>query len=227
MNKLIKIAAVVLCGATLVACADSDDDHAKQASYRLTVHNLTNNQPFSPLAFALHQAQYNPWQVGMAASLGLEKLAEGGDTTDFLRDSAIVAANAGDGIVAPGMSQSVDITVPTHQMLMYSAATMLVNTNDGFTGLKQYDISALMPGESMTMLATVYDAGTEKNTESTDTMPGPADNGIGFDATRDDVGFVAAHQGVVTQDDGLTSSVLNQSHRFESKVAKFTIERIE
>ena len=111
--------------------------------------------------------------------------------------------------------------------MMFSAATMLVNTNDAFTGLKQQDVSALEVGESLNLISMVYDSGTEANTESVGTMPGPADNGEGYNAIRDDIGFVAMHSGIVSNDDGLALSVLNQSHRFAAKVAQFTLERIK
>ena len=238
MNKLTKIVPIILGVASLIACSDNDNNMAvpeeptpvpapAEYSYRLTVLNLTHNQPLSPLAFALHQTSYRPWTIGMAASSGLEILAEGGATTDFLNDPEIMAGLAGDGIIKPGMSQSVELTVSQRDNLMFSAATMLVNTNDAFTGLNARDIASLELGESLMMTGPVYDSGTEKNTESSGTMPGPADNGTGFDATQDDVGFVTMHAGVVSQDDGLTNSVLDQSHRFDSTVAKFTIERIK
>jgi len=71
----------------------------------------------------------------------------------------------------------------------------------------------------------VYDSGTEANSEAVGTIPGPADDGTGFDAARNDVDFVALHSGVVSQDDGLSSSVLTQAHRFDNPAIKLTITR--
>ncbi|NRA62778.1 MAG: hypothetical protein HRU25_18160, partial [Psychrobium sp.] len=57
--------------------------------------------------------------------------------------------------------------------------------------------------------------------------PGPVAMGTGFDAARDDINLVTMHAGVVSSDDGLMSSVLDQSHKFDSIVARVTIERIK
>lgn len=104
---------------------------------------------------------------------------------------------------------------------------MLVNTNDAFAGLRSIDVSGLAIGDAITLNAKAYDAGTELDSESAGTMPGPADGGEGFNANRSDVNnFVRGHGGVVTADDGLSSSVLNQSHRFDNPGMIVTIKRI-
>ena len=234
MNTLNKIGLALLATISVASCSDSDyvkeemkPQPKPEYSYKVTLTNITNNQPMSPLAFALHMADYNPWQIGSAASDGLEMLAEGGSTTDFLADPLIVKNGSGDGIIMPGMSQSITLTTNTNDGLMFSVASMLVNTNDAFVGLKQYDLSSMSLGDVHMVPNAVYDSGTELNSEASNTMPGPADNGIGFSSVRDDVNFVARHAGVVSADDGLTSSVLNQSHRFDGKVALISIERIK
>ncbi|MDH5258599.1 MAG: spondin domain-containing protein, partial [Gammaproteobacteria bacterium] len=109
--------------------------------------------------------------------------------------------------------------------------SMLANTNDAFTGLTSLDIGSMAVGDSMTMMTHVFDAGTEANTESAGTIAGPADDSAAADkaysATRDDLhDFVSVHAGVVTMDDGLTTSVLNESHRWNGMAAKITIERL-
>ncbi len=55
------------------------------------------------------------------------------------------------------------------------------------------------------------------------TIPEPADSSTGFDALRDDVDFVTYHSGVVSADDGLSSSVLTQAHRFDNPAVKLII----
>jgi hypothetical protein len=72
-----------------------------------------------------------------------------------------------------------------------------------------------------------YDAGTEANSEAKGTMPGPADGGEGFNASRDDVDFVHIHPGVISMYDGLADSVLGASHRFDNPVLAVTIMRTE
>ena len=98
---------------------------------------------------------------------------------------------------------------------------MLVNTNDGFIGLNGVDISELGIDESLVLYARVYDAGTEANTETAATVPGQG--GEGMNAARDDRDFIA----VVSQDDGLATSALDASHRFDNPAARIVITRIQ
>lgn len=232
ISNVNRLAINLLFGLAIIGCSDNDNNvvattPAAEFRYQLITENLTNNQPLSPVGFAIHNASFEPWRIGVAASLGLEMLAEGGDTTEFLNDANIVASVTGDAAIMPGASQTLELSVANKDNLMFSAATMLVNSNDAFTGLKQQDIAALEVGDEISITSLVYDSGTEANTESAGTMPGPADNGEGYNVALDDVGFVATHSGVVTEDDGLATSVLNQSHRFEAKVANFRLRRIE
>lgn len=88
-------------------------------------------------------------------------------------------------------------------------------------------IGDLAVGESKTIYAHPYDAGTEENTETASTIPGPAGGGEGFNAQRLDRDFVSAHSGVVTSDDGLATSALDESHRFLAPVAKIVVTRTQ
>ena len=82
----------------------------------------------------------------------------------------------------------------------------------------------------MKLTARAYDTGTEANTESADTVPGPAAGGgaqEGFNAARDDVrDAVFVHAGVITADDGLTSSTLSFTNRWDNPVMQVEIERL-
>jgi len=222
---------------TLTACLD-DDDNSKametpppppppapvEYSYSVTVTNLTYAQPLSPLGVVLH-TDGKMWMVGETASSALEKLAEGGDNSDFIADANALAANSGDGVVLPGSASTVVVSTTDRTATFFTAATMLVNTNDAFSGLTGVDISTMAIDDVKSWNLNVYDSGTEANTEVMGTIPGPADGGTGFDATRDDVDFVALHSGVVSQDDGLSNSVLTQAHRFDNPAIKLTITR--
>ena len=222
---------------TLTACLD-DDDNSKametpppppppapvEYSYSVTVTNLTYAQPLSPLGVVLH-TDGKMWMVGETASSALEKLAEGGDNSDFIADANALAANSGDGVVLPGSASTVVVSTTDRTATFFTAATMLVNTNDAFSGLTGVDISTMAIDDVKSWNLNVYDAGTEANSEAMGTIPGPADGGTGFDATRDDVDFVALHSGVVSQDDGLSNSVLTQAHRFDNPAIKLTITR--
>ena len=195
-------------------------------SYSVTITNLTYAQPLSPLAVMLH-GDSKMWMVGSMASASLEILAEGGDNTDFIAQEGVIASGSSDGVVLPGSAASVTLNTTDRSATFFTAATMLVNTNDAFSGLTGVDISTMAIDDVKSWYLNVYDSGTEANSEAMGTIPGPADGGTGFDAARDDVDFIGLHSGVVSQDDGLSSSVLTQAHRFDNPAIKLTITRTE
>ena len=120
--------------------------------------------------------------------------------------------------------QGISIVIPTLNGGL-SLVSMLVNTNDAFTGLDGGDISELASGESMTFYLNTYDAGTELNSETAATVPGPAGNGEGLNSARDDNDMVTLHPGVITSDDGLDSSTLTAIHKWDNPTAMVTITR--
>lgn len=204
-------------------------------SYSVKVTNLTAAQPLSPFAYALHKASFKPFTVGMAASVGVEVIAESGVTADYLSearaDAAVIIADATTGMTAPGNYKEFTLTamVPTAEESEFylSVLSMLVNTNDALAGLNSLALNQLAIGQSRTIDALSYDAGTENNTELQASIPGPAAGGEGFNAQRDDIANqVTLHPGVITRDDGNTDSVLTQMHRWDNPVARITITRL-
>lgn len=225
-SKLTLIATLAL---LLSACNDNDNDSTPpevEYGYTVTITNLTYAQPLSPLGIMLH-GDTKMWMAGEAASLALEQLAESGDNTELLADSNALAVSSGEGVVLPGTVSTIEVSTTNRMATHFTAATMLVNTNDAFTGLTGIDISTMAVDDEKSWNLNVYDAGTELNSEALGTIPGPADGGTGFDATRDDVDFISIHSGVVSQDDGLSSSVLTQAHRFDNPAVKLTITRTQ
>lgn len=222
----------------LTGCGDDDDDMvvveppvtpapvSVNYTYEVKIVNLTNAQPLSPLAVVLHNEGYL-WTVGEMANESLETLAESGDNSAVLAESIALAAQGGAGVVMPGMSDTVEVTLTDTMPMMLSVATMLVNTNDAFTGFTGMSLENLAVGESISMVTGSYDSGTEKNSETMTTIPGPAGGGEGFNAERDDVDVVAMHPGVVSQDDGLSTSALTQAHRFDNPTMHVSIIRKE
>jgi len=225
-----KLALITTLALLLSACNDNDapvvvtPPPPVEYSYTVTVTNLTYAQPLSPLGVILH-SDNKLWMVGETASVALEKLAEGGDNTDFLADASALASNSSDGVILPGTMSTVTINTTDRMATNFTAATMLVNTNDAFSGLTGIDISTMAVDGTKSWNLNVYDSGTELNSEAAGTIPGPADGGTGFDEARDDVDFIGSHSGVVSQHDGLSSSVLTQAHRFDNPAIKLTITR--
>jgi len=246
MKKLILLtAALALC-----ACSDNNNNNrgtptpeeptppptveppvpTPNASFDVRVVNLTAAQPFSPIALLLHDTSARLFSVGSPASNGLEVLAEGGDNTQLLDEFNSVAQTSGAAPVGPGGSDNLSLSLNSDDTsgVRLSLATMLVNTNDAFTVANSIDVSNLGVGSSMTLTTIAYDAGTEANTEQGAHIPGPAGGGEGFSATRDDLrDQVTMHSGVVSRDDGLSSSDLSQQHRWDNPVARITVTRTQ
>lgn len=233
-HKLCQLLLTSTLAISLTACNDSDDDPMVVMPeptpayyiYSITVTNLTYAQPLSPIAALLH-GDDKMWMLGAAASQPLEILAEGGDNTDFITQTIVLASASSESPLAPGASSTITVTTNDRAATHFTSATMLVNTNDAFSGLTGVDISNMAVDDSMSWHLNVYDSGTEANSEVMGTIPGPADGGTGFDAARDDVNFVGYHSGVVSQDDGLTNSVLTQAHKFDNPAIKLTITRTQ
>jgi len=236
MNKFTGLKAplgLTLIALTLHGCGMSSSDSATtpaEKTYEITLTNMTANQPISPVAVVLHTSGYQGWSTGLAASAGLEKLAEAGDNTTFLSEADasadVLKTASATGALAPGGSETVITTLADSGSLLISAAGMLVNTNDAFAGVDGLSLNGMTVGASMQIGVAAYDAGTEANTETAVTIPGPAGGGTGFDVNRDDgQNFVTVHRGVVTSSDGLTTSALDQSHRFDNPVMKISVKR--
>jgi len=214
----------------LTGCNSSSNETAHR--YEISIHNVTANQPLSPVVVFAHEADYKIWQAGSPASIGLEYLAEGGSNSELIKevqaDSHYIDHVTGTGAIGSGLSELLTLTLKDPEWIRLSFASMLVNTNDAFMGAMNITIDDLNKGDSKTFTTLAWDAGTEKNSEVSGTIPGPADGGEGFNASRTaDVNFIAVHQGVITSDDGLINSILDESHRFDNPVATVTIKRID
>lgn len=213
----------------LQGCLHNEDD-ATARIFSVEVTNLTHNQPLSPAAAVLHTNGYDGFSLGAMAHNDLELLAEGGDNSDFLATAEshnkVLDSAGGSGAIAPGASANLQVQGFASQPRL-TLATMLVNTNDAFVGLDGVALGELARNDAITLHARVYDAGTEANSESAATIPGPAGGGEGYNAGRDDRDFIAIHPGVVSQDDGLATSALDASHRFDNPGARIVITRTQ
>jgi hypothetical protein len=242
INK--KLALTALVTVMLSACGGSSNDSEEMVvevpapdpmftyTYQVTVTNLTYAQPMSPVALVLHN-EGQLWSVGEMASVALENLAESGDNSAVLAESIVLSGQGGTGLILPGMSEMVDVSYTVsdenNAPTMLSLATMLVNTNDAFTGINALAVNNLAVGESISLTTSSYDSGTEKNSELMATIPGPAGGGTGegFNAERNDIDKVAMHSGIVSADDGLMVSALTQAHRFDNPTLAVMVTRTE
>lgn len=264
MTQLIKFGALILATSILAACGGSNDDDdgggnngvdtgatptpptttpsppttTDNAQFEITVTNLTNAQPLSPVAVVLHSEGYHAFVDGETASAALELLAEGGDNTQVLQEAQAaaehIASGSTEGPVPPQtISPAVSLSVPADDVdsLQLTLITMLVHTNDAFTGTNAASIAGMAVGDSRTLTAPTWDSGTEANTETRATIPGPDFGGEGFSADRDDlIDRVRFHQSVVTSesaDFGLATSDLQDRHRFLNPTSRVVVTRVQ
>lgn len=213
--KRLTLPLILTSTAVLTACGNSNST-TDQATYEVSFINVTNNQPLSPPAALIHDNGYRAWNIGSAASAEIEELAESGSPAALVA-SATDALNmiAASGVIPPGASDTLTLVVDQTNHLSLTVATMLVNTNDAFTGVTGWNISDIAVGETAQVLAPIYDAGTEANDELASSIPGPAGGGEGFNPARESSDQVTRHPGVVTQADGYAESALDESHRFD------------
>ncbi len=206
---------------TLVITTSVQASYEREATYKITIQNLTKGQPLTPPVVISHGKKFNLFTIGEQASKGLYKLAEDGQTDVLLKEVMDSGAKAvvGEGVILPGKKGEL-ILKSTMRGLRLSLAAMLARTNDAFIGLKDLKIK-LRRNQSISKLLSVYDAGSEKNTESCAHIPAPPCSSPGM-RTVESEGFVRPHEGIFGHTDLLTSR-----DSFASKAAKLVITRIK
>ncbi len=214
--------AAALAAALFVTGCDDDDDPAAAggaAAFEVAVTNLTTGQTFSPSLFATHNTAAPPFfRLGQPASFGLARIAEEGNPGPM--SSAVVVPGLGGAFgqavdevsILPGQTRTVRVEATAAHPLL-SAAWMLVQTNDGFTGLDA--VNLLDVADSRTLELVAYDAGTERNNERNPYLI--ARMGLERDP---EAGVVAVHPGVRGDADAPAS------WRFADPVARVVIRRV-
>jgi hypothetical protein len=219
-----RIALALLAAAALAvpAVAWSDDDGGDHGTrtWDVTITNLTppGSQPLSPPLFVVHSKRADVWSLDEIATHPVAAIAE--DANSAPAESALadlpgvrdVFTGAG-GPIPPGATRT--YTVETRgQFNRLSVVTMLVNTNDAFTGLD----SLRLGGHGDTLRTRAYDAGSEANKEDADFIPGPCCN---HPFVRDPEGALIRMHGGITGVGDLDPAV----YGWTGAVARIVIER--
>ncbi len=157
------------------ALANQDEDHDRLVTFRVSLQNLTGGQPFSPPTAATHDEDLHMFQVGELATDELAAIAQDGNEIPMVRlfngfrldDDVTDVVDVGRpitprGVAKGGFSDSVTFMIRAHPSDRLSIATMLICTNDGFTGL---DGVKLPKHGTRVFLTNAYDAGREVKTE--------------------------------------------------------------
>jgi hypothetical protein len=220
MKRLLPAFLLVLLGAALaIGPAAADDEGARTKVYRVTVENLTppGSQPLSPPLLVVHSTRADVWSVGDIASHGVAAIAE--DANNAVLESALTGfpgvrsvATGGGGPIPSGSAGSYTVeTAGGFNRL--SLLTMLVNTNDAFTGLD----SLKLRGDRAILRTSAYDAGSERNNELKSHIPGPC---CGNPFVRDPEGRpIGMHEGITGRGE-LSPAV----YGWRGPVARITIE---
>jgi hypothetical protein len=217
MGKTLLLLTMILTSAAVQA-----NGYRTAKLFKITMINLTKGQPLTPAVVAVHSPAHEIVHLGQAASQGLSELATDGKTDKLVHelknDMYVVRSMTGKGITLPGQKSEI-VVEANDSRFKFTLVSMLARTNDAIIVAK--DISTkLKVGQKSVTLASVYDAGVEKNTESCDHIPAPPCNSPGMGEVGE--GFVRPHEGVL----GLGDLDLSRD-AFASVVAKIIVERIQ
>ena len=208
-------------------------------TYEVTITNLTQGQPITPPLLVTHAKDAGFFTVGEMASEQIQQLAENGNALpliEMLEDkSGIVDIVQGEAPLVPandpgetGLSykQTFEVSTAGNQRYL-SFASMLVCTNDGFTGID----SVKLPIKQKTIYAKAFDARTEMNTEDFADMVPPCQGAIGVSSGEDGTGSTnpaLAESGVIIPHPGIIGGedLLKDVHAWNNPVVKIEIVRI-
>lgn len=133
----------------------------ESTTFRITIENRTNPEMVvTPGAYVLSMQQNAFWAGGTQAPLGLERIAEIGDSGEAVSSLGAVAIDA-----APAFGDTVTFEVTAAAGYYLSTAQMLVATNDAFVGLNSEPLFENGSPRSVTIDLMAYDAGTEENAD--------------------------------------------------------------
>jgi Spondin_N len=242
MRLRVPALAAALAAGALLASIPTAAAEAPVASYEVTITDLTGGQPLTPPLVATHRAATGFFAVGQPASFGLKEIAENGNLAPMIarlesdKHVAAVAAAAAPLVPSglPGSAMfddTVTLTVTTAEGAKFlSFASMLICTNDGFTGVDSLRLPKEV-GDTMTVESAGYDAGTELNTEDFVDIVPPCQALVGVSSNDPGTGTsnpALAEGGVIHHHAGIVggADLLPAIHGWTDPVAEITVERV-
>lgn len=229
---------------------DGDDGAGGTRTYEVTITNLTSGQPLTPPVVATHRKRDQLFAVGQPASVGVREIAENGnlapllaflDADPFDRISDVEAGSfplvPDDKPGAPGIppdppafpdSVTLELTAAGNARFL-SFVSMLVCTNDGFTGVNSLRLPERV-GRTESADTQAYDSFTEQNTEDFAHIVPPCQGLVGVssgEAGMDVSNPAIAEGGVIAHHAGIKggSDLVPSVHGWENPVARITVER--
>lgn len=237
---LVGLVSLAVVGAVL---ASGTAAASEERTYRVRIVNLTDGQPLTPPVLVTHRTGFDLFRVGDLASVGVMQVAENGNVPNLV--SSLEQAMGVTNVVAgteplvpaglPGSASHPDratFTVEASRHARFlSYASMLVCTNDGFTGIDRVRLPDDV-GETKVLVANGYDAGTEVNTEDFADIVPPCQSLVGV--TGSDPGTGASDPsllegGVIHHHPGIAgdADLVPSVHGWDDPVVRIRITRVE
>jgi hypothetical protein len=231
--------ATVFLATASVAVAVAD---APLATYEVTISDLTGGQPLTPPVVATHRAATDMFTVGQPASFALKEIAENGNLAPMVAllesDKHVVGSAAAAAPLVPAglpgsamFGDSVTLTVTASEGAKFlSFASMLICTNDGFTGVDSLRLPKAV-GDTVTVRSAGYDAGTERNTEDFADIVPPCQALVGVSSGEPGTGTsnpALAEGGVIHHHPGIAggADLVSAVHGWTDPAAEITVERV-
>jgi hypothetical protein len=205
----------------------AEADRGGTRTYRVTIENRTPSrgggasQVLSPSLVVVHGQRFDLFEVGTPAAPAVVDVAEDAilatGLSEYSNHPDVEHVGAHGGPLPPGESHTFEIEThgSAHRL---SLVTMLVSTNDAFTGLDAVQLG----GGTQTYWTMAYDAGSEVNDQLRSSIPGPCCG----DASRggtDEHGVVAPHPGIAAGVGELDPARWGWPR---GPVARITVERV-
>jgi Spondin_N len=215
---------------------------AKADTFEVTITNLTSGQPLTPPVVATHRGKKRIFDVGSRATFELKEIAENGNLAPQVNalqsDKQVFDVFEGSAPIVPSsrvgptpFSAHATFTIRAdkgaHRL---SWASMLICTNDGFTGVNSLSLPK-KAGDSVTALTAGYDAGTELNTEDFADIVPPCQGLIGVSSGEPGTGVsnpALAEGGLIHHHPGIRggADLLPAIHGWTDPVARIDVTAI-
>lgn len=201
-----------------LTASSSEATAGTDATYEVTITNLTSKQIMSPVLLANHNELADVFEAGEPASGPLAILAEDGDPMPLANalglNANVGSVHIGSGPIMPGQSETLSFDAFGRRV---SLASMLITTNDAFAGMD----SVLLPENDLVVRVPAYDAGSERNSELCEFIPGPPCGNGGVHDPAPAEGFVHVHPGFFG-----VGSLGASKYDWRNPVAKVEITRV-
>lgn len=237
-HRLLTISAAI----ALTTLIGTSASHAAPSikTYDVTISNLTNGQPLTPPVVATHRKPVLLFEAGEPASFEVKEIAENGNVAPLadalgankhVFESKVVPSPSGPPpILHDGGTLNFQITASPPAKYI-SFVSMLICTNDGFTGLDSQRLPQKV-GDSITVAIGAYDAGTEFNTEDFANIVPPCQGLVGIMSGDPGTGTsdpLLAEGGVITSHLGIMggADLLPGIHGWTDPVAEVVITRTD